>query len=106
MAYWLSNIAAFCLMVSGLSVLALSQITHLRRVTLHRQLFGTRALRCGATLLLASSLLLNVSSQGFAMGVVVWTLSITPSGIGVTMILCWYKHEREKSKKPTVCLPG
>ncbi len=96
MAYWLSSITALCLMVSGLYALALSQITHLRRVTLHRQLLGTRGLRCSATLLLASSLLLNLSNQGFVMGAVIWTLSLTPSGIGVTMMLCWYKHERTK----------
>ncbi|WP_092149650.1 DUF3325 family protein [Pseudomonas sp. NFACC44-2] len=96
MAYWLSSIAAVCLMVLGLCALALSQITHLRRVTLQRQLLGTRVLRCGATLLLASSLLMSLSSQGFVMGAVIWTLSIAPSGIGVTILLCWYKHERKK----------
>ncbi|WP_442969102.1 DUF3325 family protein [Pseudomonas sp. PGPR40] len=94
MADWLSNIAAFCLIVLGLWALALAQITHFRRITLHQQLLGTRVLRCGATLLLASSLLLNMLSQGFVMGAVIWTLAITPSGIGVTIILCWYKHER------------
>ncbi|WP_367372944.1 DUF3325 family protein [Pseudomonas lini] len=96
MADWLSNIAAFCLIVLGLCVLASGQITHFRRITLHQQLPGTRVLRCGAMLLLASSLLLIMLNQGFVMGTVIWTLAITPSGIGVTMILCWYRHERKE----------
>lgn len=92
MADGLLSIAAFGLMVSGLCALALSQITHFRRMTPRLPFPGTRVLRCGATLLLALSLLLSMSSEGVAMGAVIWTLAIPPSGIGVTMMLCGYKH--------------
>lgn len=96
MVEWLSNIAALGLTVMGLGAFALSQITHFRRMTLHQQFPGTRVLRCAATLLLASSLLLNISSQGVVMGVVIWTLAITPSGLGVTIMLCWYSHQKKQ----------
>lgn len=96
MADWLSDIAAFGLMIMGLSALALSQIPQSRRITLTRKSPTTRVLRCGATLLLALSLLLSLTNQGVVMGAVIWTLAITPSGIGVTMILCWYTHQRKE----------
>ncbi|WP_080675520.1 DUF3325 family protein [Pseudomonas kilonensis] len=92
MADGLLSIAAFGLMVLGFCALALSQIAHYRRVTPHLPFPGTRVLRCSATLLLASSLLVSMSSQGVAMGAVIWTLAIPPSGIGVTMMLCGCKH--------------
>jgi len=85
----LSSFMVMILQVAGLSMLALSQIVHWRKVMADEAFPGTRALRWGALSALVLAWVLSQAVFGFAMGTVFWFLGLVPCGMVVTLLLCW-----------------